>query len=134
MQEAGMLTQACTPDLKCKLNISSFLALPHLLDCPICTSNSMSIVLLLQMIGDGIGRGWLIYIRMSVGGGGTGSVILIFFLVLLSFVLSCSMSLLAGVQSVIASVSVSLLFSLFSLSLVPLTRSYWCIGIVVYVV
>ena len=70
MQEAGMLTQACTPDLKCKLNISSFLALPHLLDCPICTSNSMSIVLLLQMIGDGIGRGWLIYIRMSVGGGG----------------------------------------------------------------
>ena len=79
MQEAGMLTQACTPDLKCKLNISSFLALPHLLDCPICTSNSMSIVLLLQMIGDGIGRGWLIYIRMSVGGGGDRKCYLNFF-------------------------------------------------------
>ena len=35
------------PDPKCKLNISSFLTLPHLLDCLICTRNSVSIVLLL---------------------------------------------------------------------------------------
>ena len=30
LQKAG---QRPTPDLKCKLNISSFLTLPHLLDC-----------------------------------------------------------------------------------------------------
>ena len=47
-----MLTQASTPDRKCKLNISSFLALPHLLDCVICTRNAMSIALLLQMKGE----------------------------------------------------------------------------------
>ena len=28
-----MLTQRPVPDIKCKLNISSFLALPHFLDC-----------------------------------------------------------------------------------------------------
>ena len=42
-----MLTQGPAPDPKCKLNISSFLTLPHLLDCLICTRNSVSIVLLL---------------------------------------------------------------------------------------
>ena len=42
-----MLTQELTPDPTCKLNISSFLALPHLLDSLICTRNSTSIVLLL---------------------------------------------------------------------------------------
>ena len=31
--------------------ISSFLTLPHLLDCLISTRNTMSIVLLLQMMG-----------------------------------------------------------------------------------
>ena len=40
-----MLTQGPAPDQKCKLNISSFL--PYLLDCPIRTRNSVSIVLLL---------------------------------------------------------------------------------------
>ena len=45
-----MLTQGPAPDPKCKLNISSFLTLPHLLDCLICTKNVMSIVLLLQMM------------------------------------------------------------------------------------
>ena len=43
----GMLTQGPAPDPKCKLNISSFFTLPHLLDCLICTKNSVSIVLLL---------------------------------------------------------------------------------------
>ena len=38
-------------DPKCKLNISSFLTLPHLLDCLICTRNSVSIILLLWMLG-----------------------------------------------------------------------------------
>ena len=46
-----MLTEGPTPDPKCKLNISSFLTLPHLLDCLICTRNSVSIVLLLSMMG-----------------------------------------------------------------------------------
>ena len=50
-----MLTQGPAPDPKCKLSISSFLTLPHLLDCLICTRNTMSIVFLLQMMGDGIG-------------------------------------------------------------------------------
>ena len=48
-----MLTQGLVPDPKCKLNISTFLTLPHLSDCLICTRNYMSIVLLLQMMGVG---------------------------------------------------------------------------------
>ena len=48
-----MLTQGPAPDPKCKLNISSFLTLPHLLDYLICTRNSLSIVFLLGMM-----RGW----------------------------------------------------------------------------
>ena len=52
----------------------------------------------------------------SMGGGtGGGHVICLFFI---------------SDYSVIAVVSVSLLFNIF-LSLVPLTRSYWCIGILV---
>ena len=42
-----MLTQGPAPDPKCKLTISYFLTLPHLLDYLICTRNTMSIVLLL---------------------------------------------------------------------------------------
>ena len=42
-----MLSQGPAPAPKCKLNISSFLTLPHLLDCLICIRNSVSIVLLL---------------------------------------------------------------------------------------
>ena len=37
----GMLTQGPAPDPKCKLIISSFLTLPHLLDCLICNRNAM---------------------------------------------------------------------------------------------
>ena len=62
-----MMTQGSAPDPKCKLNILSFLSLPHLSDCLIYPRNSMSIVLLLQMIGDGIGGGWLIYNRVWEG-------------------------------------------------------------------
>ena len=39
--------KAFAVDPKCKLNISSFLTLSHLLDCLICTRNSVSTVLLL---------------------------------------------------------------------------------------
>ena len=46
-----MLTEGPTPDPKSKLIISSFLTLPHLLDRLICTRNTMSIILLLQMMG-----------------------------------------------------------------------------------
>ena len=58
-----MLTQQPTPDPKCKLIISSFIALTHLLDCPICTRNA--IVLLLQMMAgrDRGGGGKLVYNR-----------------------------------------------------------------------
>ena len=57
-----MLIQRPAPDPKCKLIILTFLTLPNLLDCLICTKNAMSIVLLLQMMGYGIGRGWFIYL------------------------------------------------------------------------
>ena len=42
-----MLTQGPAPARKFKLNISSYLTLPNVLDCVICTRNSVSIVLLL---------------------------------------------------------------------------------------
>ena len=41
-----MPTEEPTPDPKCKLSISSFLTLSHLLDCLICARNSVLIVLI----------------------------------------------------------------------------------------
>ena len=55
LQEVGMLTQGPAPDPKCKLNISSFLTLPHPSVCLICANDIMIIVLLLQIMG-GLGR------------------------------------------------------------------------------
>ena len=52
-----MLTQGPAPNFMCKVNISSFFTLPHLLECLICTRNVMSILLLSQMMGDVIGGG-----------------------------------------------------------------------------
>ena len=46
----GMLAQGPAPDTKRKLNISSFLILPYLLDCLISPRNSMSILLLLWIM------------------------------------------------------------------------------------
>ena len=69
-----MLTQGPAPDPKCKLIISSFLTLPHLLDCLIFTRNAMSIVLL-QILGGWNRWGWLIYIRVWVGGQGVGTML-----------------------------------------------------------
>ena len=47
-----MQNQGPAPDTKCKLIISSSLTLPYLLDCVVCTRNAMSILLLLQMMGE----------------------------------------------------------------------------------
>ena len=72
-----MLTHGPAPGPKCKLNISSILIFPHLSDCLTCTRNSVSIVLLLSMIGkwDGWGmvasyqglggdRGWVLSLSL----------------------------------------------------------------------
>ena len=66
-----MLTHGPMPDPKCKLNISSFLTFPHLLDYLIWTKNSVWIVLL-AMMDDGIGGAWLIHIRVWMGGQRVG--------------------------------------------------------------
>ena len=71
----GMLTQGPAPDPKCMLIISSFLTLPHLLDCLNFTRNAMSIVLSLQILGGWNRWGWLIYIRVWVGGQGVGTIL-----------------------------------------------------------
>ena len=51
-----MPTQGHTTDPKCKLNISSLLTLPHLLDSLICIRNYVRIILLLSMIREWDGR------------------------------------------------------------------------------
>ena len=58
LQEAGDADSRVVPDPKCKLNMSSFLTLAHFVDCLYFTSNTISIVLLLEMIG-GMVR-WLV--------------------------------------------------------------------------
>ena len=59
-----ILTQGTTQNPNCYLNISSFITLPHLLDCLIRNRNTMSTVLLLQLAGKGGG-----------GEGGEGGVV-----------------------------------------------------------
>ena len=76
----GMLTQGPASDRKCNLIISSFLTLPHLLDCLICSRNAMSIVLYLLIIGELDRWGWLVYINVRVGGQGMGIILEFFFL------------------------------------------------------
>ena len=76
----GALSEGPTPDPKCKLNISSFLTFPHLLDCLICTKNSVSIVLLLRMMG-GWNRWGVVDLYQGVGGGtGGGYYLIVFFI------------------------------------------------------
>ena len=62
-----MLTQVPTPDPKCNLKISSFLTLRNLLDCLVCTRNSLFIVFLLWMGRRNRWVGWLIHIRVWIG-------------------------------------------------------------------
>ena len=49
----GMLTQEPAPDPKCKLNLRSFLTLPHSLHFLICAKDILVTALLFQVI-----RGW----------------------------------------------------------------------------
>ena len=82
-----MLTQVPAPDPKCKLNISSFLTLPHFSDCFISTRNSVSIIFLLRMIG-GWDRWGMVASYQDFGGGtGGGYYLLFWFLCLFYFVL-----------------------------------------------
>ena len=130
----GMLTQGPSPDPKCKVNISSFLTLPHLSDCLIYTKNSMSIVLLLQMMWGWDRWGWMIYNRVLWEGDRRWVLTCSFFsLVFLSFVLSCPLSLFFKLLEHDSCCFSLFVFYFFSLPLVPLNRSYWCIEIVVSV-
>ena len=85
----GILTQGPAPDPKCKLIMSSFLILPHLLDCFICTRNAMFIVLLLQMMR-GLDRWEVVNLYLGGGTGGVYNLIFFFlcFCILLPLVLS----------------------------------------------
>ena len=82
----GMLTHRPTPDLKCELNIASLLTLPHPLPSPVCAKDLMVIVLLLQVMR-GMERfgGWLIYVKVWVGGHGVGIIFFLFFVLFLCF-------------------------------------------------
>ena len=118
------IPQEPAPDPKCKLNISSFLPRSHLLDCLICTRNSVSVVLLLWSIGGWDRWEWLIQIRVWVGGQGLVLYHSFFLIVLLSFVLSCPISFFKWVEHGSCCVCF-FVYYLFFVSLVPLTRSYW---------
>ena len=126
----GMLTQGLVPDPKCMLNISSFLALPHLLDCLICTKNSVSIVLLLWMRWR-----WDRWRLVDSYQQGVGIISWGFFLIFIcAFVFLSLMSCLFFQWVDHDSSCVSFfVYYLFSLSPIPLSRSYWGIEIVVSV-
>ena len=96
----GMLTQGLTPDPKCKLNISSFLTLPHLSHCLICTRNSMLIVLLLQMVGRW-DRWGVVDLEQGVGGEtGSGYYLVVFVVVVFVIFFTCSLILCSLLSSV----------------------------------
>ena len=117
-------------------NVWSFLTLPHLLDCLICTRNSVSIVLLLWMMG-GWERWGLVGLHHGVGGGGGGTECR-YYLIVCFYLWFCLL-----VSHVLFLFSVSrehdsycvcfFVYCFLSLSPVPLTGSYWGIEIVVSV-
>ena len=107
-----MLTQGPAPGSKCKLNISSFFSLPNLLDCLICTRNSVSIVLLLWTIGVGVDS------YQGVSRGSVGGYYLIVCFFTCAFVFCCLMT---WVQHDSCCVCF-FVYYLFSLLWVPLTR------------
>ena len=128
----GMLTQGPAPDPNCKLNISSILTLSHLLDGLIFTTNSVSILLLLWMMG-GCDRWGVVDSYQGVGGGtGAGYCLGFFLFVLLPFGLSCPFSFFKWVEHDSCCVCF-FVYYLFSLPPVSLTRSYWGIELVVSV-
>ena len=128
------LTQGPPPDCKCNLNITSFLIPPHLIDCLVSTRNSVSIVLLLWIMG-GWNRLGVVFSYHGVGGA-TGSryylIVFSYWLVFLSFVLMTCLFFFKWVEHGSCCVCF-FVYYLFSLSPVPLTRSYWGIEIVVSV-
>ena len=132
----GMLTQGPSPDPKCKLNISSFLTLPHLLDCLICTRNFVFFVLLLWMM-EGWKRWGMVDSYQGVGWGTGGGYYLLvcFFIFICAFVFWSLMSYLFCKWVEHDSCCVCFfVYCLFSLSPIPLTSSYWAIEIVVSVI
>ena len=81
-----MLTQGPVPDPKCKLNITSFLTLPHPLHCPTCANDTMVTVLLFQVIGgDGKVGGGSFMSRFGWGDRGWVSYFFLFFVLLIVF-------------------------------------------------
>ena len=118
----GILTQGHESDPKCKLIISSFVTLPHLLDCLICTRNAMSIVLLLKTMGGRIR--WVMFDLYWGVGRGTGSryhlIAFVFFSCAFAF---CSFMFSIPLFRYLEHDAV-MSVSLFSLSLVPLATSY----------
>ena len=109
----GMLTQGPAPDSTCKLIISSFLTLPHLLDCLNFTRNAKSFVFSLQILG-GWNRWGVVDLCWGVGGGWGGWLpSYSFFSCVFVFVSSRSGSLYLGDWSMMAVVSVSLFFLCF---------------------
>ena len=126
----GMLTQGPTSDLKCKFNISSFLRLPHSSDCLICTRNSFFIVLLLSMIERWDMWGWLIDSRVWLGDRTWVLSHSYFYLSFCLFVFWSHMSCLFFKLVEHDSCCVCFFVYLFSLSPVPLTRSYWGVKVV----
>ena len=132
----GMLTQGLAPDPRCKLNISSFITLPHLLNCLICTRNSVSIVLLLWMMGRW--HKWQVVDSYQGVGEGTGGgyylTVCFLYLCFCLFFLHV-LSHFSSEQSMIAVVSLSLFIicCLCPRSQVPLSKSYWGIEMAVSV-
>ena len=131
----GMLTKGPTPDPKCKVNISSFLTFPHLLDFHIyCLILGILCLLYCYYEGwrDGIGSRCLIHIRVWVWGerlGGYYLIVCFFLLVLLPFVLSCPVSFFKWVEHDSCCVYFFVCYLLF-LSPVHLTTGYWRVEIV----
>ena len=89
------MTQGPAPNPKCKLIISPFFTLPHLLDCLIFTKYAMSIVLLLQLNGGWarLGGSWFIF---AFGWGDILKFLWLLFSIFLYFVVSRSQSLYLG--------------------------------------
>ena len=70
-----MLTQEPAPDPKCKLNISSFVTLSHLLTASFLLQILRPLYCYYKWWGCGIGRGWLIYNRVLEGGQEVGIIL-----------------------------------------------------------
>ena len=135
----GVLTQGPTPDRKCKLNISSFPILPHLSDCLIPVI-LCPFYCYCEWCRHGLGRGLLIYNMVWDGGQGVG--IILQFLLFFSFFFFhlCFRPLFSHVLCPFfkwlqhdSCCLCFFVFYLFSLSMVPLTRIYYCKEIVVSV-